>query len=49
MKTHTEHRMSGKSVFHDLSSESEATELEMRAMLLNGPHGLVARLRYDAD
>lgn len=36
MKTQTEHRTSGKSVFHDLFSESEATELEMRAVLLNG-------------
>jgi predicted XRE-type DNA-binding protein len=36
MKSNTEHTTSGKSVFYDLFSESEAAELEMRAVLLNG-------------
>jgi len=36
MEQNTEHTTSGKSVFFDLFSESEAAELEMRAVLLNG-------------
>lgn len=36
MKSRTEHTTRGKSVFYDLFSESEAAELEMRAVLLQG-------------
>jgi predicted XRE-type DNA-binding protein len=42
MKSKAEHTMSGTSVFYDLFSESEAAELEMRAILL---HGLTAWLQ----
>jgi predicted XRE-type DNA-binding protein len=36
MKSEAVHTTSGKSVFYDLFSESEAAELEMRSVLLNG-------------
>ncbi|GAB5100519.1 helix-turn-helix domain-containing protein [Caballeronia sp. HLA56] len=36
MRSSTQHTTRGKSVFYDLFDESEAAELEMRAVLLQG-------------